>query len=123
MLKVMIKGINIELTDAITEAIEKKIGTLDKYLQHAGVPREAWVEVGKSTNHHKKGKVFRVVVDLVLPHKKLRAEADSFKLYDALDLAKDELKGEISKAVGAKWTSILKGARKAKEAGTETESL
>jgi putative sigma-54 modulation protein len=123
MLNISIKGDNMELTEAIVSALEKKIGTLDKYLAHLGTPQEARVEVGKTTTHHKKGRLFRVEVNLRLPVSTglIRAEATSFRLYDAVDLVKEELKKEISNILGTKRTATMKGARRAKTLGTETE--
>ncbi len=121
MLNVILKGTNIELTDAIVAAIQKKIGMLDKYLAHMGTPKEIRVEVGKTTHHHKKGRVFRVEVNLRLPAHLLRAEATSYKLYDAIDLAKDEVKREISKVVGTHRDALRKGVRRLKELGNESD--
>ncbi len=121
MLKIDIHGTDMELTGAITTAIETKLGALDKYLTHIGEPKTLRVEVGKTTHHHNKGQVFRAEANLNLPGCLIRAENTSYELYGAIDLVKDELKREILKLVGSKTDARRAGERKAKEQGTETE--
>ena len=121
MLKIDIFANDMELTDAIRSAIETKLGTLDKFLEHAGTPQELRVDVGKTTQHHNKGQLFRAEANLRIPGDLIRAENTSYELYGAIDLLKDELKREIVKKTGAKTDSVRDGARRAKEQGTETE--
>jgi len=123
MLKIDVKTTGIEMTDGIAAAIRQKIGSLDKFLAHVGTPREARVEVGRTTEHHRKGEVFRVETNLRIPGKVLRAVAVSYRLYDAIDLVKDELKREITKAVRSKVDAARAGVREAKAQGTETDLL
>ncbi len=121
MLKIDIASKDLELTDAIVAAIEKKIGSLDKYLGSAAQPIEARVEVYKTTNHHKKGELFEAVVNLDIGGNLIRTEASGTELYEAIDLAKDQLKREIVKEIDEKIDVRRSGAREAKEQGTETE--
>lgn len=121
MLKVDIKGAEIELTEAIVSSIETKLATLDKYLATVGTPRDLRVEVGKTTHHHNKGQLFRAEANLKIPGHLIRAETTSYKLYDAIDLVKDDLKREILKVTKTKIDEKRAGARTAKEKGTETE--
>jgi putative sigma-54 modulation protein len=121
MLKVDIKGTEMELTESIVASIETKLATLDKYLATAGSPCELRVEVGKTTHHHNKGQLFRAEANLKIPGHLIRAEETSYKLYDALDLVKDQLKREILKITKSAVDEKRAGAREAKEQGTETK--
>ncbi len=121
MLKIDISSKDLKLTDAIIAGVEKKIGGLDKYLQNSGGPVEVRVEVFKSSNHHKKGEIFEVVANLKLKGTLIRVETAATELYKAIDLAKDELKREITKRKAEKIDVRRSGSRTAKEAGTETE--
>jgi len=98
-MQINIKATNLDLTPALKDYIEAKIGSLSKFLQRfeaEGVV-EAWVEVGRTTRHHQKGNVFRAEADLRLPGKVLRAEDEDFDVRAAIDKIKDRLKREIER--------------------------
>ena len=98
-MKIDIKATNLDLTPALREYIEEKIGALTKFLKRwdpEGIV-EAWVEVGRTTKHHYKGNVFRAEVDLRLPGKILRAEDENFDIRVAIDRVRDKLRREIEK--------------------------
>jgi len=62
-MKINIKTTNISLTPAISEYIEKRIGSLDKfYKKEEDIVIN--VEVGKTTEHHKSGDIFRAEINL-----------------------------------------------------------
>jgi ribosomal subunit interface protein len=70
-MQIKIKTTNIELTDAISSYVEEKLQSLEKF----AVPHEEenpllYVEVGKSTNHHQSGDVFRAEVTMNVRLKK-----------------------------------------------------
>lgn len=93
-MNIKIKGTKMELTPAIEAAINDKFGGLDKYFDNI-IGCE--VEVGKTSNHHNKGDVFRAEVNLEVPKKVIRAEAETDDLYKSLTEVKDKLKIEIIK--------------------------
>ncbi|OQA36014.1 MAG: Light-repressed protein A [Parcubacteria group bacterium ADurb.Bin326] len=91
---IKIKASKIELTEAIEAAINEKLGGLNKYFDNIiGIE----VEVGKTTAHHHKGDVFRAEVNLEVPKKVIRAEAETDDLYKSLTEVKDKLKIELVK--------------------------
>lgn len=107
-MKIVIKTTNIELTPSLKELIEEEINSLErfskilqdeKYYDHffgKGKPRiEAWVEVGKTTRHHKKGDVFRAEAQMRFPKKSLRSEAVAKNLRQAITEVKDELQRQL----------------------------
>jgi len=98
-MKINIKATNLELTSAIKNYIEKKIGSLEKFLKkiEAQSEIEAYVEISKITRHHHKGEVFYAELNLNLPHKLLRLEEKSTNLYSAIDILKDKARAQISK--------------------------
>ncbi|HEY4475211.1 MAG TPA: ribosome-associated translation inhibitor RaiA [Candidatus Paceibacterota bacterium] len=98
-MNINVKATNLDLTPALKEYIEEKIGSLSKFLKRweaEGVV-EVWVEVGRTTSHHQKGNVFRAEVDIRLPRKVLRAEDEDFDVRAAIDKIKDRLKREIER--------------------------
>ena len=86
---------NIEITQAIRNFVEDKIGGLDKILGHSEA--SASVEIGKPSKHHRSGEVFYAEVNLKMGGNLLRSEAQRDDLYAAIVEAKDELQTQIKK--------------------------
>jgi putative sigma-54 modulation protein len=94
-MQIKIKGTNMELTEAIKDYVNDKIGSLAKYFD--GI-LEARVDVGVTTKHHQKGNIYRAEVNLEVPQKHvLRAEAERDDLYVAINEVKEELQRQIKK--------------------------
>jgi len=53
------------------------------------------VDIGKTTEHHRKGDVFRAEINFTAGKKLLRAVAKEADLYAAIDKAKDEMRREL----------------------------
>ena len=85
----------MELTEAIKDYVNEKVGSLEKYFD--GI-LEARVDVGIISHHHQKGDIFRAEVNLEVPQKHvLRAEAEREDLYAAINEAKDDLQLQLKK--------------------------
>jgi len=84
----------MELTDAIKDYIEKKIGTLDKFYDKI---LKADVKVGKESDHHLKGEIFICECKLDVPGVDLFASKNEKNLYKAIDKVRDYLEGELKK--------------------------
>lgn len=105
---------NIEPSAAINSYVEEKLASLDKYLGTIALPHDCAVEIGHTTKHHRKGKVFRAEADFVLPRRIIRAEAEATSLYEAIDILKDELTRQLRTYKEKARTKELKGARRAR---------
>ena len=123
-MKITIKATNLKLTSAIRSYIEEKIGGLEKFIQKLaeedqsskkGRPLiEAWVEIGRTTHHHHKGRVFRAECQIRLPGKGVRAESTRRDLYLAIDEVKDELQRELKRYTEKKVSKYRRTARRMK---------
>ena len=91
MLKYNVRGENIEVTDAIREYVEAKVGKVEKYF--TDVP-EANAHVNLKTYSDKTAKV---EVTIPLPNVVLRAEETSPDMYGSVDLVSDKLERQIRK--------------------------
>ncbi len=92
-MKIAIKATNMELTDPIRDYVNEKIGDVEKF--YDGII-DARVEVGKTTNHHNKGDVFRAEVNLRVPEKGIiRAESTQSDLYMAITEVKNDLHRQL----------------------------
>ena len=103
-MNIIIKTKNIEMTPALREFVEEKIGSLEKYfdlLQEADDPglvsaTDAIVEVGKTTLHHRKGDICRAEVLLTFDRNKLRAAKSADDLEKAIVEVRDDLQRQIT---------------------------
>lgn len=123
-MKINIKSTDLELTPALTEFIEEKIGSLNKFVRaetedgdgSAGnYLVEAFVEVARDTKHHKHGEVFRAEVNLKIGGRMLRAEKRDWDARVAIDAVREELKTELDKIQGKLESKFLRGARSFKK--------
>ena len=89
---------NIDLTPALETYLQKKFTSLEKFVRHSikRIPRN-YVEVERTTNHHRKGDVYRATAKTPPAENNAprRGEADDIRV--AIDAAKDTLREEIEK--------------------------
>ncbi len=98
-MKINIKAIDLELTPAIREYLETKIGSLDHFLKRFEIDDEikVFVEIARTTHHHKSGAVFCAEASFSIGKKLLRAEHSDWDIRVAIDEVKDRLQQEIKK--------------------------
>ncbi|GKS80778.1 ribosomal subunit interface protein [Ligilactobacillus pabuli] len=91
MLKVNVRGENIEVTAALRDYVEKKLTKLEKYFE----------DTSNSTAHVNlkvySDKNAKVEVTIPLPYLVLRAEETSPDMYGSIDLVTDKLERQIRK--------------------------
>lgn len=95
-MKINLKATKIEMTDAISDYVQQKLDMLDKYLGDTQV-LNCDVEVERIIGGQNKGEVFRVEVNLEVPHQLLRVEKTESDLYKAIDKVRDHLDEVIVK--------------------------
>lgn len=103
-MKIIIKAKNIELTPYLEKFVEEKIGSLQKFIsilrQEGNIGKslaEAFVEIEKTTKHHRSGDIFRAEARIELPGRTIMAEALRDDLLKAIVEVKDEMQREIKK--------------------------
>ncbi len=99
LMKTIIKANHLYLTPSISEYIEMKIGSLDKFIKRFEDKGDVKVEVeiARTTRHHRHGNVFYAEANLYLGKHTLRAEHYGEDIRIAVDKIKDKLKQEIKK--------------------------
>ncbi|MEK7519756.1 MAG: ribosome-associated translation inhibitor RaiA [Patescibacteria group bacterium] len=121
-MKIDIKTTHIDLTPALTEFIEEKIGSLDKFMpRHFAPPAgghgsgqetiQAFVEIARTTTHHRHGGVFRAEVNMKVGGRVIRAAQEGQDIRAAIDGVREELKLELQKEKGISESKFRKGAR------------
>ena len=128
-MKIVIRTKNIKLNKALRDFIDEKINSLEGFLKifqnkenhygdfwEKGKPKiEAWVEIGKITRHHQKGKVFRAEVQMRLPGKSVRTVSVSEDLRMAINETKDELQRELKQYKNKLFSKIKRRQRNLKK--------
>lgn len=112
-MKINIKATNIELTPAISAYVEKKVSVLEKFL--GGGETVAQVEVGKSTQHHRSGDIFKAEVHITGAGVDRYAVSEQSDLYAAIDLVKDDLARTLTQEKGRRFARARHGARMVKD--------
>ncbi len=99
-MKIHLECNGFALTPAIKERVERKIGALSKPLKRFEAHGDllAYVEVGRTTKHHKNGDVFQAALNIIgLPGKIFRAENRNLNLFAALDSVKNKVWDDLVK--------------------------
>lgn len=94
-MNIKIRSVNFEVTDAINSYINKKVSSLDKFLSNSeNILCE--VEIGKTTEHHKSGDIFKAEINIDIPGgRQIYAVAEEVDLYTAIDVVRDEAERKI----------------------------
>ncbi|MDX1536053.1 MAG: ribosome-associated translation inhibitor RaiA [Candidatus Spechtbacterales bacterium] len=126
-MQINLKSNNLELSDSIYEYVNKKIGELDKLVQKMDNTSDEKgekdtvqvdVEVGRTTNHHKKGdEIYRAEINVTVPGAKkvIRVESKQHDLHLAIDEAKDGMQRRLKRYKSKKRTKFQRGIRKMKK--------
>jgi putative sigma-54 modulation protein len=92
-MEIQITGKNIELTDAIKQYVNEKIGGLEKFYNKI---RSARVELEKCAPRNNNNN-FRVLINFDVPNDLLRVDQTEGDLYAAIDFAREELESQLKK--------------------------
>ena len=111
---ISIKATQIELTLSIKEYVEKRCGAFEKFFSDIE-DSSITVEVGKTTNHHKSGDIFKTEMQSMYKGDLVRAVAEASDLYHSIDKAHDELFRILSSKKEKRFTRFIRGAYKIKE--------
>ncbi len=89
------RGVHLQVTDALRSFIEGKILSLQKMCGGYS-PCDVDIEVGKTIPDQQKGDIWRTQVRMAIPGHTFRVERIADDLYASIDLVKDELKRQLA---------------------------
>jgi putative sigma-54 modulation protein len=115
MIKINLKVTNFEATPDVKLYLDKKLAKIKKFVDKKQDEVILRVEIGKTTEHHKHGEVFRAEIETHLLGKDFRAEATEEDLFAAIDKAKDDILREIKGSQEKSETIIRREGRRVKE--------
>ena len=98
----------MELTEAINDYVEKRLDSIKKFTKDSDI--SGYVEVGKTTNHHKQGDVYKAEFDITANGEHFFAISEKDDLYVAIDGAKEEVVRRITNKKDKKQTLYKRGA-------------
>jgi ribosomal subunit interface protein len=113
-MKMNIKATGIELTPELFAYAEKRLSKVEKYLNISD-PVMA-VELGRVTQHHKQGDVFRAEVRISGGGADYYAAKEAHDLRVAIDEVEDEVISEVNKDKGRRLSMMRRGGRMMKDA-------
>jgi len=113
-MKINIQGVGIELAEAIKDYANKKVSVLEKFITNEE-DSLLDIEIGKTTNHHKQGEVFKAEIKIIFAGKKFYAVSLKEDLYRAIDDAKEQLEYQIVQSKKREETLFRRGARSIKK--------
>lgn len=108
-MSVNIKTTNMEITDAIRDYVDKRIGAIDKFVE-PGQEYSIYIEIGKTTNHHKRGDHYKAEFDVSINGEKFFTDSEKNDLYKAIDDAKNEVVKKIKNSKKRKETLFKRGS-------------
>ncbi len=114
-MNIKIKATNIELTEAISNYANRRILSIQKFVKEIESEILVYIEVGKTTNHHKQGEVFRAEINIDISGSKFYSFSEKEDLYIAIDDAIDEIIRQIKNQKNKKQTLFKRGAKRLKE--------
>lgn len=103
---IKIKTTNLDLLPGIEEYTNKKLETLNGVVRRYGTACSASVELGRVSQHHSAGNVFKAEINLKVPGRILYAVAEESDLKTAIAQAKDEIRRQIIKDKSRKESRI-----------------
>lgn len=125
-MRIQIKSTNFDLTEAIRKNVEDKLSgaarllkTVEERDQDDEKGEEsvlARVEVGRTTNHHNKGDIYKAEIHLEIPGEpNLHAAAVEADLNVAIDSMQEQIEREIRQSQEKRRDAVRRGGREAKE--------
>ena len=103
-MKIQIKATNMDLSDPISAFIDDMLLSVGKVMDTSDESLLCEVEIGKSSNHHNSGDIYRAEINITASGVLYRAVADKDELKNAILEARDEILRSIKHALDKKET-------------------
>jgi len=94
--KIIINCKDFELTEAIESYATEKVVMLDRLLNQDDSSRNSHLRLGKTSNSHQSGKIFYAELSIHTAEKNFGSRVEAENIYEAIDLLKDDLFGNIT---------------------------
>jgi len=114
-MKINYKATNFDLSAEVQGYFEKRIESVGKVIDIENPTLFLAVELGRTSEHHQQGKIFRAEVNLEIDGDVFRSVSVKEDIMSAIDEAKDDLVRELRKRKGKRMSIFRKGRKKIKD--------
>jgi len=112
-MEITIRGKNIELTPALKDYIDDKVGRLERYFESIN-----GVDVALTVEHHRSiEKTQRAEVTMYVNGTVIRAEESSVSMYSSIDIVVEKLERQLKKYKSKIYNSMKDRKRASKKKG------
>ncbi len=112
-MKINVKTTTLSLTPAISQYVEKRFETFEKFFKDDSTVKFD-LELARTSNHHKNGDIFRAEIHIVAKNKNLYASSEKEDLYTAIDEVRDEVLRKVKSSNDKNRSLMRKGGAKIK---------
>lgn len=112
-MNINIKATNMELTSAINDYVNRRLSVIKKFVKDGEMV--AYVEVAKTTNHHKQGEIFRAEFNIEINGSKFYSFSEREDLYKSIDDVREDIVRQIKNNKDKKQTLFKRGASSVKK--------
>jgi len=113
-MRINIKTTNITLTPDVSEYLTKRLSALEKLTSWHTEAAIADVEIGRTTQHHQTGDVYRAEINIHIGNKSFRAVQETGDLNSSIDAAKDQMMDELRSDKGRRISRLRRGGQQIK---------
>lgn len=110
-----VKATDILLTQEISDYLNKRLSSLEKLVDATDNANICYVELAKTTAHHRAGDIFKAELTFHLGGKSFRAVSETADIHSAIDDAKDQLFREIRQNKTKEISLLRRGGRQIKD--------
>lgn len=109
-----IKATNIDLTEELRDYIEKRVTNVLRFAPNNSSDH-SYIDIGKTTNHHKQGDIYKAEFNIVSAGTKFHSLSEKDEIHAAIDDAHDELARLLKESKDTKISLLRRGARSIKK--------
>jgi ribosomal subunit interface protein len=103
------KDVEEEVTPQVTAIAQRKLFALKKYLGKTDSITQVYVELGKSSEAHQNGSVWRAQINLDFKGKRYHADSQAERIRTAVDIAIKEIETELRRGKERNKSMIKRG--------------
>lgn len=103
----------LSLTPAISDYIEKRITSIEKFANEDSTTF-CHVDIAKTSSHHKHGDIFKAEIRITTKGQEFYASSEKDDLYAAIDETRDEIARKLKSSKEKRISFVRRGGAKVK---------
>jgi ribosomal subunit interface protein len=106
---------NFEMDAGTKDYLEKRLKSIEKFVDINDENTNLSIEIGKATDHHQKGNFFRTEINLNFGGNYYRAEAEEVSIPSSIDISVEELLMQLGKSKDKKVSMLRRSGARVKD--------